>query len=219
MKWQQSKRSQQFPEMLMREEQSFVRLGTTRQSNSALSQGEERYIHHGIHRITSTFTLEIHSAKTDISPSVAAGQKCGQSGIPLPFHNLKLCFTFSVTLGLQVPLKAEVCYQEGGKSRRESVPKAINQLWPKQWSNSYWYTRLTLKAYNCFPTVNIKWVTGRKGNRIFAYLKTSKQKRLPHDQKEFWNNNKMGGRRNRQLPTETDYFLTVHTPLNSESKM
>lgn len=107
--------SQQFPEMLMKREQSFVRLGTTGQSGSILSQ-EEKCIHHGIHRITSTFTLEIHSAKIVISPSAATGQKCSQAEIPLPFHNLKLCSTFCVTFGLQVPLKAELCYHESGKS-------------------------------------------------------------------------------------------------------
>lgn len=108
--------SQQFPEMLMKREQSFVRLGTTGQSGSTLTQ-DERCIHHGIHRITSIFTLEIHSAKIVISPNVATGQKCSQAGIILPFHSLKLCSTFCVTFGLQVPLKAKVCYQEGGKTR------------------------------------------------------------------------------------------------------
>lgn len=81
--------SQQFPEMLMKREQSFVRLGTTGQSSSTLPQGEERCIHHGVHRITSAFTLETHSAKIVISPSITTGQECSKAGIALPFHSLK----------------------------------------------------------------------------------------------------------------------------------
>lgn len=56
----------------------------------------------------------------------------------------------------------------------------------------------------------------RKQN--FCILEDFKHKRLPHDQKEFWNNNKDGWETG-QLPTETYYFLTIHIPLNSERKM
>lgn len=127
---------QQFPEMLMKREQSFVRLGMTGQSSSALSQGEGRCIHHGIHRITSTFTLEIHSAKIVISPSRATGQKRSRAGIPLPFHNLKLWSTFCVTFVCKCHWKMRFATRKAGELL--SVQEAINQLWPKQWSNSYW---------------------------------------------------------------------------------
>lgn len=136
--------SQQFPEMLMKREPSLVRLGTAGQRGSALSQGEERCIHHGIHRITSTFTLEIHSAKTVISPSIAAGQKHSQAGIPLPFHSLKLWSTFCVAFVCKCPWKLRLATRKAGKLR--SVQKAIKHLWPKQWSNSFWIYKGNIKS-------------------------------------------------------------------------
>lgn len=136
--------SQQFPEMLMKREQSLVRLGTTGQSSSTLSQGVERCIHKGIHRITSTFASEIHSAKVVILPSIATGQKCYQAGISLPFHSLKLWFTFCVTFVCKCHWKPRFATRKAGKL--VSVQKAINQLWPKQWSNSYWIYKGNIKS-------------------------------------------------------------------------
>lgn len=71
----------------MKREQSPVRLGATGPSGLILSQGEERCIHHGIHRITSTLALDM-LAKILILPSIVTGQKCSQAAVPLRFHNL-----------------------------------------------------------------------------------------------------------------------------------
>lgn len=136
--------SQQSPEMLTKREQSFVRLGTTGQSGSALSQGEETCIHLGIHRITSTSTLEIHSAKIGISPSIATGQKYSQAGIAVTFHNLKLWFTFCVTFVCKCHWKLRFATRKVGKL--VWVQKAINQFWPKQWSNYYWIYKVNIKS-------------------------------------------------------------------------
>lgn len=111
-------------------------------------------------------------------------------------------------------------FQEGGKTHIS--PKGHKPFDQNNGVILTGYTSLTLKAYNCFPTVNIKLVTGRKGNRIFAYLKTSNRKGCHIIKKSFGIIIKMGGRQNRKLPTETGIFSDythTHTPLNSERKM